>query len=36
MTGLSESVGECCAAPLHVRAKEVEALAPAARTGHTT
>ena len=28
MTGLPESVGECCPAPLHVQAKEVEALAP--------
>ena len=36
MTGLSESIRECCAAPLHVRAKEVEALATLARIGHTT
>ena len=36
MTRLSESVGECCAAPLHVRPKKVEALAPPANIGHTT
>ena len=33
MTGLSKSVGECCAAPLHVQAKEVEALAPRLEMG---
>ena len=36
MTGLSESIGECCAAPLHVLAKEVETLAPPARIEYTT
>ena len=36
MRGLSESNGECCAAPLHVQAKEVEALAPPARIGYNT
>ena len=36
MTGLSEGVGECCAAPLHARAKGVEALASPARTEYTT
>ena len=36
MTGLSENIGECCAASLHVRAKEVETLAPPARIEYTT
>ena len=36
MTGLSESVGECCSAPWLLRTKEVEALAPPARIEHTT
>ena len=36
MTGLSVSAGECCAAPLHVRAKKVEALASPARIGYNT
>ena len=36
MTGLSESIGECCAAPLHVRAEEVDTLAPPARIEYTT
>ena len=36
MTGLSESVEECCSAPWLLRTKDVEALAPPARIGHTT
>ena len=33
MTGLSESVGECCSAPWLLRTKKVEALAPRLELG---
>ena len=36
LAGLSGRIGECCTAPLHVRAKEVEALAPRLELGTPT